>query len=141
MHASVQGTITMVGHLCNQAGCLLCISHTDNIILLHSDVAYKTHSASPVRYNSKGCPVPLANLNLGSVTDQLGHGFPPPEIVLEDMDKLPIVFHGINITYHGLSTHKELCCSDSTINCWSVRVYSIGCYWRIPTMDTTGWEW
>ena len=77
----------------------------------------------------------LASLNLGSVADQFGHGTSPSDVVLEDMDKFFVSLHGINIVYHGLSTNKELCCSDPTINCWCVRVYSISCYWFIPTVN------
>src|SRR5687767_9791729 len=62
----------------------------------------------------------LDNFNLSPITDQLGHGTSSLDVILENMDKLLISLHGINITHHGLGTNKELCCSDSTVNCWCV---------------------
>src|SRR5688500_15232758 len=50
----------------------------------------------------------LANLNLGSVTDQCGHGTSSSDIVLKDMDKLHISLHRIDTTHHGFGTNKEL---------------------------------
>ena len=50
---------------------------------------------------------PCTSFNLGSIADQFGHGTSPSDVVLKDMDKLFISFHGINITYHGFSTNKE----------------------------------
>lgn len=49
-----------------------------------------------------------ANLNLGSITDQLGHGPSSLDIVLKYFDKLLVCFHGIDVTYQRLSANKKL---------------------------------
>src|SRR5687768_15454159 len=54
----------------------------------------------------------VTDLNLCSITNQLGHGASSSDVVLKDMDKLLICFHWISITHHELSTNKELCCSS-----------------------------
>src|SRR5687767_1645591 len=79
----------------------------------------------------------IADLDLCSITIQFGHGPPSPDVILEDIDKLLVCLHWVDITYHRLSANKELCCGYSTVNCQSVQVYCVCCYWLITAMDVT----
>src|SRR5688572_17960346 len=83
----------------------------------------------------------VTDLNLCPITNQFGHGSSSPDVILEDMDKLLICLHWVDIAHHGFSTNKELCCNDSTVNSWGVRVHCICCYWLISMVNVACWKW
>ena len=97
----------------------------------------------PVLYDvvSKDVLYFVTDLNLGSVTNQFGHCASSPDVILKDLHKLLVRFHGIHIADYGFRTYKELCCCDTAIYGRCIRVHCICCYWLVSTMNIAGRKW
>jgi hypothetical protein len=70
----------------------------------------------------------LTNLGLGIITDELVHGSPFSDVILEGVDKFAISFHAVDIGYEGLCADKDLGTSRAVIDSGCIRENGIRGY-------------
>ncbi len=67
----------------------------------------------------------VAYLHLGAVADKLSQCSPCPDLVFQSIDELPIGFNGINISYKGFHTNKNLSDGSTRVNSWGLGIDGI----------------
>ncbi len=62
----------------------------------------------------------VADLYLGTITDELCWSSPSLDLVFQSIDELPISFNGIDIRNEGFNTNKNLSNGGARVNSWSI---------------------
>jgi hypothetical protein len=63
----------------------------------------------------------VADLDLCSITDELGHGSPFSDVIFEGVDELFVCFHSVYIGKEGLDAHEELGTGCFRVNSGCIR--------------------
>ena len=69
---------------------------------------------------------PARDLNLGTVTNHLGHSTTVADIIFQGIDKLLLGLEWVHISDMGFEANKQLSLGGATANSRSVRVDSVG---------------